>query len=152
MAVGNWFIFDKWLENIADAGGNFLADDVYAVLCGSAQSLDRTFVGSSTDCRYADLTAELSTGSGYTAGGIILPNKTVTRSSGVVTFDADPWQWTISAPIGGAKYCVLYAAESANDDLIAACDLDTGGGTVTLNTGSLIFTPALTGIIKWTQP
>lgn len=153
MTLGPWVVFDQWLNNMADAGGNIIIDDVFAVLCGSAQVLSRSFVGASTDCRYADLTAELPTGSGYTAGGIIIPNKTVTRVGGVVTLDADFWEWTIAPDIAGIKYCVLLANETPNKDLIAFMDFDTTNpaNTVTGHLG-LRVAPHADGIIKWYQP
>lgn len=55
---------------------------------------------------YNDITNELSTGGGYTAGGTALANGTVSYSGGTATFDADDVAWT--AMTGTAHYAVLY--------------------------------------------
>ena len=43
---------------------------------------------------YSDLAAELASGSGYTAGGYTMVNKTLTLSGQEVRLDADDPQWT----------------------------------------------------------
>lgn len=43
---------------------------------------------------YADLTGELPTGGGYTAGGIVLPNDALTQTGGTVKFTSDTATWT----------------------------------------------------------
>jgi hypothetical protein len=45
---------------------------IKAVLTTSTQAITRTFTGSSGNARYTDLTNELGTASGYTAGGVAL--------------------------------------------------------------------------------
>lgn len=50
----------------------------------------------STDEVYADLTNELSTGNGYTSGGITLTSVALTQTSGVVKFTSSAAVWTAS--------------------------------------------------------
>lgn len=156
MTVGPWVVFDQWLQNIADGDSDIFADDVYAALLGDGQAISRSFVGGSADCRYADLTDELPTASGYTVGGIILPSKTVIRTGGSVVLSSNDWQWTITSDIAGVKYCALFNFDSVNQDLICFCDLDVdppGTNTVTLSTGIVGFSPAAAGgIVEWYQP
>jgi hypothetical protein len=154
MTLGPWVIFDHWLKNMADGDEAIVSDDLHAVLCGTSQALSRSFVGASTDCRYADLTGELPTASGYTAGGVILPSKTVTRVSNIVTLTSDPWEWTVSADIV-FKYCVLVNVDSPNLDLVAFCDMDVdspGTNTVTGAPPTVTFAPGGSGIMRWYQP
>lgn len=152
MALGNWFFFNQWLLNMADGGENITTDTLKAILCGSAQVLDKAFVGASTDARYADITAEKPTASGYTVGGLTLTNKTVLRAANIVTLKTDYWEWNFSVNTAGLKYCVIYDFTSANKDLVMACDLDTDGGTVTAAQGPVRFTPHADGLGRWYQP
>jgi hypothetical protein len=111
------------------------ADSFSIVLCTAAQTLTPSFVGASGDARYADLTAELSSGNGYTKGGQPLTFVTLLRTGAGVAGDTVAWdcanpQW----PLLGAgvihKYAVIYDTTAPNHDLVAMCDMDTGGGSV----------------------
>lgn len=153
MTVGPLFLIDTWLKNSQDGGSNIFTDDVKAVLLGAGQVLSHSFVGASGDGRYADLTAEFATGSGYTNGGLSIPNKTVVRTGNSVVLSGDPLVWTITAPILAAKYIGFYDFTSANKDLICAFDLDIdapGTNTVTVAGPYLIVTPdPVTGFVRW---
>ena len=126
MAAGAWQVFNIAKEKLADGVFDLDTQTFRMILCTNVQALAATFAGTSTDCRYADLTAEV-TGTGYTATGKTL-TATWTRSTGTITFDVDDQAWT-SSTITGAKYAVIYA-DNTNDDLLCFCDLDTGGGTL----------------------
>lgn len=154
MTVGPWFLIDRWLLNSQDGATAFLTDAVKAVICGDGQVIDPDFVGASGNGLYADLTDELPTASGYTVGGVSLTSKTVGLAAGVAKFTADAFQWTITAPIAGAKYVVLYDDTDPNKSIIQAFDLDVdspGTNTVTLATGPLIITPNASGLLRWYQ-
>ena len=111
-------------------------------LTTSSQALGATFAGTSTDCRYADLTAEVANGNGYTTGGKTL-TCTWVRSSGTITFDCDDQAWTSSTFT--CKYAVIYA-DNTNDDLLCVCDLETGGGSVSVTGGTLTVTINASGV------
>lgn len=155
MIVGPWLLIDRWVTNNAMDGGSVLRTcDIHAVLCGSAQALSRAFVGGSGDARYADLTAELATASGYTAGGMLIPNKNFFSSGGYERMTCDPIEWAISAPIAGVKYAALVDWTGADKNIIAVCDLDTeapGTNTITID-GVFGITPDAGGLMKWRQP
>lgn len=119
-----------------------------AVLLGSAQALTAGFAGGSGDCRYADLTAELATANGYTAGGLALTGVTISRTAGVNLWTASNLSWTLSAPIT-FKYLGIYDDTATNDDLLCFMDLDVGGTTVTASMSPLVFIPPVTGILGW---
>jgi len=57
---------------------------------------------------FNDLTNELSTGDGYTAGGATLANTTVSYTAGtnVFAFDADDTTWTTASIT--ARYAIIY--------------------------------------------
>jgi hypothetical protein len=95
-------------------------------LTTSSQAIDATFAGTSTDCRYADLTAEVASGNGYTTGGKLL-TVTVTRSGSTVTVDCDDQTWTSASFT--AKYAVIYDNTSTNKDILGFADLETTSGT-----------------------
>lgn len=122
MAAGAWFVFNIAKEKLSDGTFDLDSHTFKMVLTQASQALDATFAGTSTDCRYSDLTAEVPNGSGYTTGGKTL-TCTWTRSTGTITFDCDDQSWT-SATFT-AKYAVIYDDTDANDGLLCACELDT---------------------------
>lgn len=145
MAVQGPFVFlNRAKLKVLTGGGttiNLTTDTFKAALCTSVQALDGTFLGSSTDARYADLTAELTTANGYTAGGLALSSLALTRFTGSATNDSVAWDcadlvWTLTGGIT-FKYLVIYDFTATNKDIIALCDMDTGGGSVSPLAGTL---------------
>lgn len=91
MAAGAWVVPDKSILNIASAT-NILAQATFKITLHTSSWTPNN----ATDEVFADATNELSTGNGYTAGGITLSSVTLTQSSGTTKFDcADP-VWTAS--------------------------------------------------------
>ena len=142
MPAGNFIVFN--LAKLKLANGTFDLDTqtFKMALTTSSQALAATFVGTSTDCRYADLTAEVAAGGGYTTGGKTL-TATWTQATGTITFDCDDQAWTSSTIT--AKYAVIYA-DNTNDDLLCFVDLDTGGGSVSTVAGTLTITINASGV------
>jgi hypothetical protein len=91
-------------------------------LTTSSQSIDATFAGASTDARYADLTAQVANGNGYTTTGKTL-TMTVTRSTSIITVDCNDQNWTSSTFT--AKYAVIYNDTATNKDILGFVDLET---------------------------
>lgn len=87
----------------------------------------------STHTVRADLTNELSTANGYTAGGATLGSVTWNLSVGTVTFDAADTVWTASGGSIVARYAVIYddTPSSPTDPLVAYILLDTTPANVT---------------------
>ena len=84
----------------------------------------------------ADVTNELSTANGYTAGGATLGSVTWSRSGGTVTFDAADTQWTASGGSITARYAVIYDDTAASDELVCYILLDTTPADVTATAGN----------------
>jgi len=140
MAAGNWIVFNRAKLKLANGTFDLDGQTFKMALTTSAQALDATFAGGSTDCRYADLTAEV-VGTGYTAGGNALV-ATWTQSTGTITFDVDDQSWTGTIT---AKYGVIYLT-TGNADLLCVVDLDTGGGSVSTTAGTLTITINASGV------
>lgn len=149
MAVqGAFTLFTRGLLRIEDATVDLDTHALKAVLLTSAQALTAAFVGTSTDCRYSDLTAELATANGYTVAGVALAGVTLSISGVFVKFTANPISWTLTGAGVTFKYLVIYSDTAANKNLICFCDMDTGGGSVSPVAGALTVTPDTNGIFR----
>lgn len=84
------------------------------------------------------------TGTGYTAGGIVVASPTLTASSGVITFDlADP-SWA-SSTITNARCMLMYADALAGNNAISLTDF---GADYSTSNGTLLVTINAAGL--WT--
>lgn len=99
-------IYDEFLYQLTlgdidlDASG-----EIKVILCDALPT--------TTLSDYTDITTELSTANGYTAGGQALANIVVTKDTGEITFDADDVTWTLTGEIT-ARCAVLYHDNSSN--------------------------------------
>lgn len=144
MAAGNFTFF-----NIAKGrwNGTTTGSTTYkAVLTTSSQALAATFTGSSGQARYADLTAEVANGDGYTTGGEALGSVTWNQATATWTFDAADTAWTLTGSGKTFKYIVLFDDGVANDPLIGFVDADTGGGSISAAAGVLTIVWNASGI------
>ena len=145
MAAGNFTVFNVGKLHLLD-GVHVITSHVYKMaLCTQTQAIDATFAGVSTDCRYADLTAEVAGANGYTTGGFTL-TMTEVRATGTITVSSsvNP-SWASST--FSAKYGVIYDNTTANKNLLGFVDLETtvaaglspsnGTLTVTINASGL---------------
>lgn len=147
MSAGPFIWFDKVLLKL-NQDVLLGTDTLKAALCGDAQALTAAFAGGSGDCRYADLTDELPTANGYTNGGLTLV-PSLTQDGTRVTFTVDPMDWTITGTIL-IKYIVIYDNTTANKDLVMFCDVEEGGGELSVIAGThLLVQPTMTGLGYW---
>lgn len=143
MAVGPVTLFNKAKKKIGDGTIDLNSDTFKVLLVTASQAIAANFAGTSTDCRKSDLTGELSTANGYTAGGVALGSVTWNESAGTVTFDAADTAWTLTGGGITYKYAIIYDDTAANDDLLGFVDADTSSGSAT------IFPAAGTHTIQW---
>ena len=134
-------IFNSFKRDIANGSINLATDAVKIMLVGSAYTPNID-----THAKRSDVTNEVS-GTGYTAGGIALVNKTVTMNttSDKGVFDAD--DLTISNATITARGAVLYKARggvSSADELIAYLDF---GADITSTAGNFNIAFDTNGII-----
>lgn len=134
MAAGAFVFFNIAKGRLPVA--TITSDTFKAVLTTSSQALAATFTGSSGQARYADLTAELATANGYTAGGAALASLTWTQATATWTWDAADTAWTLTGAIT-FKYIVIFDDTVANDPLVGFIDCDTGGGSISPAAGTL---------------
>ncbi len=144
--MATYTFFNSWKESqLRDADANtpidFDGDDIRAALITSAVA---PIAG--THDFWDDLSANEVTGTGYTAGGTALGSKTVTETTGTVTFDsADVVFSQNGAGFTNARYAILYKfnATAANAPMIGWLDFIVNKGTVE---GDLTLQWATTGI------
>ena len=134
-------IFNSFKRDIANGSINLATDAVKIMLVGSAYTPNID-----THTKRSDVTNEVS-GTGYTAGGIALVNKTVTMNttSDKGVFDAD--DITLSNATITARGAVLYKARggvSSADELIAYLDF---GADITSTAGNFNIAFDANGII-----
>ncbi len=139
MAAGNFTVLNLAKKKLGQKKFDLGADTFKMVLTTVTQSIAATFVGTSTDARYADLTNEVANGNGYTTGGKTL-TCTWVQSTGTITFDCDDQVWTASTFT--CQYAVIYDDTAANDDILGFIDLGgvspvAGSLTVTINASGL---------------
>lgn len=148
MPVGSF----KWYSNalLLHAKGDLDLDaGVRAVLVTSSYTPNQ-----STDDTWSDVSAnEVANGNGYATHGKAVTTS-VTKSGLVTTIDGDDQNWTSSTIT--AKYLVLVKDADTNgalagtDVLIAYCDLDTGGGSVSSTAGDFAITMNASGMLTIT--
>ena len=135
MAADAWVVYDEFKQTMAAGPVDLDADTFKVVLTSSTNNV--TTVSPEV---YANLTGELSTAFGYTAGGATLGSVTWTENAGTVTFDfADP-SWTASGGSIVARFAVVYddTASSPADPLVGYSLLDNTPADVTTTTGNTL--------------
>jgi hypothetical protein len=107
----------SFLRDIANGSIDLDTDTIDAVL------LTSTYTPNAAHAKRSDLTNEVA-GTGYTAGGKAISNKTVTNVGATSVFDADDTVWTVATIT--ARYCALvkHRGGAANlDELIVILDI-----------------------------
>ena len=90
-----------------------------------------------TNTLYGDLTNEVATAFGYTAGGTTVA-ATWTHSGGTTTFDVADASWTASGGSLVCRYAVIYDDTAASDPLVCFSLLDNTPANVTVTTGNTL--------------
>jgi hypothetical protein len=108
------FVYHNAKELILNGGIDLLSDTIKLMLLGSG------YTPSASHSLKSDVSAYEISGTGYTAGGAALANKSVARTGATAKFDADDVEFTELSP--SYRYAVLYDDTHANDALIALLD------------------------------
>ena len=117
--------FYSFVEAIHEKKHNLGSDTLKVLLTNTAPSLSNTVK--------ADISGELSTANGYTAGGATITVTSSAQSSGLYTLIASDVTWTASGgSIGPFRYSVIYNDSATNDELIGYIDY---GYSVTVASG-----------------
>ena len=132
-----WQFYNTFPEYMAD-GTIDLDNDTFKM-----QLHDSSYTFAATHSVRADLTNELATANGYTAGGATM-TVTWTNSSGTVTFDSNDVSWTASGGSIVARRAVIYddTPSSPLDPLVCSSLLDNAPADVTATNGNT-FTVAI---------
>ena len=117
--------FYSFVEAIHEKKHNLGSDTIKVLLTNTAPSLSNT--------QKSDISGELSTANGYTAGGATVTITSSAQSSGLYTLIASDVTWTASGgSIGPFRYAVFYNDTASNDELIGYLDY---GYSVTVASG-----------------
>ncbi len=122
--------------------GSILDQTIKVALCTSSYTPDQD-----VHDYFDDITNELTTGSGYTAGGATLASKTCTVTGKVVTFDAADTSWTTSTLT--ARYGIIYYASGSAATSLLIGYVDFGEDKVS-SSGTFLITWNASGIFTLT--
>lgn len=127
--------YNSFRKNVANGVIDLDGDTFKVVLVTSSYSIDLQ-----AHTVKADLTNELATANGYTAGGATLGSVTWTQSTVTMTFDAADTTWTASGGSLVARRAIIYddTPTSPADPLVAAILLDTSPADVTTTDGNTL--------------
>lgn len=117
--------FEQFTTQLNEKKHNITSDTLKFILTNNAPSTAWAVK--------ASVTGELSTGNGYTNGGLTMAGKVASTSGGVYTLTCTDPAWTASGgSIGPFRYCILYNDTATNDELICYMDF---GYSITVTTG-----------------
>lgn len=134
MAAGNWIIYNDFIASSYKKVFNLSSDTIKCILVtSSSNAINKALVSA----QYANVTNELSTSGGYTAGGATAGSPTVTGggATATITFDTANVSWTGSGGGFTARALVMYDDTATNKDLIAYFLLDSTPADVTVSAG-----------------
>lgn len=149
MAAQAFNLYSNAVLELTKAAMNLSTDTFICALIANAYT-----PAPNTDKLWSDVSAnELSTASGYTAGGVVLASETDTLTAGTVTFTATSPTWA-SFSAGPFRYAAICRRAGgslvAGDLLLCYSDL-TGAGTITGSGGSFTITISGSGIFSITH-
>jgi hypothetical protein len=135
-------LYNSFKQKIMNGSIDLDTDTIKVALVGAAYTPDID-----THDFWDDVSANESSGTGYTAGGTTLANPAVTvvTASDLGKFDADDVSWTISSALS-ARYAVLYKSTgvAGTSPLIGYVDF---GSTTSIGSGTLAITWSASGIL-----
>jgi hypothetical protein len=152
MAAGAFTFFDKAKLNFFSATDLLNPANTFKITLHTSSWTP----ANSTNEVFADVTNELSTANGYTAGGITLTGVALTQTSGVVKFTSAAAVWTASGgSIPAWRYGVVRASGTLNGKVDPVVGYFLGDSTpadvpATTATNTLTVTMNVSGIVSAT--
>jgi len=128
-------IYNRFKANLMNKEVDLEADTIKVALMTSSHSF------TATDNQWSDVSANETSGTGYTAGGKSLSNKSVTQAA-TTYFNADDVSW--SSATFDTSHAVIYDDSLTNDDLICSFDF---GGQQSISSGTFTIEWDTSGII-----
>jgi hypothetical protein len=116
--------FYSFVEAIHEKVHNLGSDTLKVLLTNTAPVL--------TNTQKSNISGELSTANGYTAGGATITITASSQSTGLYTLLASDVTWTATGNIGPFRYAVIYNDTASNDELIGFIDY---GYSITVTNG-----------------
>jgi len=117
-------IYNRFKANLMNKEVDLEADTIKVML------LDNNHSFVATHNQKSEIVANEISGTGYTAGGAEITNKSVTQGS-TTKWDGDDVEWTTAT--FSAYHAVIYDDTLTNDDLIASIDF---GGEKSVSAGT----------------
>lgn len=149
MPAGAWKVYSAAAEKVAKGTLDLDTHVFRIVLLTSAYTPNQN-----THALFSDVSAaQVAAGGGYATHGLAI-TQAVVRSGANTNFDCDDKSWSASTIT--AKYAVIVrdadanAALVAGDDILAYCDLETGGGSISTTAGTLAITMNAGGLFNIT--
>jgi hypothetical protein len=97
--------FNLTVQDLATALDNLATDSLKVILTNTTPL--------ATWHSYSDVTGELATGNGYTAGGAVVPSTGASNASGLETIAGSAITWTAGpSNMGPFEYAILYDSTS----------------------------------------
>lgn len=135
MAAGNWQSYDTFKQYITDGTIDFNSNTLKLALVSSSYTF------SLSHSIYTDLTNELATAIGYTAGGFTVTSAVASPSSNAVILSIGTASWNVSGGTLTARRAVLYVSTTVNTivkPLIGSFLLDGTPADVSVTTGNTL--------------
>lgn len=133
MAAGPWILLNDFKLAVEKKLIDLSADTFKVGLATSSSNLASTLTASA----YSNVTHELSTAAGYTAGGATAgsPGLTGGGATATITFSTAAVSWTGSGGGFVARFAFIYDDTAAVKQVIAYCLLDATPADVTVAAG-----------------
>jgi hypothetical protein len=122
--------YNSFSEYVADGTINLDTHTFKVMLVSSGYTF------SAAHTQKSDITNELSTANGYTAGGATLGSVTWGQTGGTATFDAADTTWNASGGAITARRAIVYSDTASNDELVCSILLDTTPADVSAPDGN----------------
>lgn len=149
MAASAFTLYSNAVLEISKGQMNLSADTFIMAL------ITNTYVPApNTDTLWSAVSGnELTTASGYTAGGVVLASETDTLTAGTVTFTAASPSWSgfSAGPFRYGVICRRAGGSLVSGDLLLCYSDLSGGGTITGSGGLYTVTINASGIFQATH-